>query len=97
MNLIPFNEEVSTNSDIYSIYSITDYTSEEEERTKDYRIINEFTKNEFQKQTDDKFNQYGEILDELGYSLMNKTEGTFQCTHEIQFYVGPDHMEFFYC
>ena len=74
-NLIPIDETVSTNSEIYSIVSWSDYTSEEEEPNKDYKILNQFTRNEYTNlyPVDDKYNQYGEILDNLGYSLMFKT------------------------
>ena len=47
MNLIPIDETVSTDSEIYSIVSWADYTSGEEEPNKDYKILNEFTKNEY--------------------------------------------------
>ena len=75
MNLIPIDETVSTDSEIYSIVSWSDYTSEEEELNKDYKILNEFTRNEYTNlyPVDDKYNQYGEILDNLGYKLMFKT------------------------
>ncbi|KAH1111087.1 hypothetical protein GLYMA_04G124700v4 [Glycine max] len=39
------DETVSTDSEIYSIVSWSDYTSGEEEPNKDYKILNEFTKN----------------------------------------------------
>ena len=75
MNLIPIDETVSTDPEIYSIVSWSDYTSEEEELNKDYKILNEFTRNEYTNlyPVDDKYNQYGEILDNLGYKLMFKT------------------------
>ena len=47
MNLIPIDETVSTDSEIYSIVSWFFYTSEEEEHNKDYKILNEFTRNEY--------------------------------------------------
>ena len=46
MNLIPIDETVSTDSEIYSIVSWSDYTSEEEEVNTDYNILIEFTRNE---------------------------------------------------
>lgn len=48
---------------------------------------------------DDKYNQYGEVLDELGYGLMNKIEDYdyTNCNHEIQFFSGPDHIECLFC
>ena len=98
MNLIPIDETVSTDSEIYSIVSWSDYTSGEEEPNKDYKILNEFTKNEYTNlyPIDDKYNQYGEILDDLRYSLMFKTELN-DCEHEIQFHIGPDHKECHFC
>ncbi|KAH1262256.1 hypothetical protein GmHk_02G004924 [Glycine max] len=70
------DETVSIDSKIISIVSWPDYTSEEEKVNKDYKIINEFTRNEY---TDlypvyDKYNHYGKIFDYLGYNLMFKTE-----------------------
>ena len=47
MNLIPIDETISTDSEIYSIVSWADYTSGEEEPNKDYKILNEFTKNDY--------------------------------------------------
>ena len=47
MNLIPIDETVSTDSEIYSIVSWSDYTSKKEEVNKDYKILNEFTRNEY--------------------------------------------------
>ena len=47
MNLIPIYKTISTDSEIYSIVSWSDYTFEEEEVNKDYKIINEFTRNEY--------------------------------------------------
>jgi len=47
INLIPIHDTVSTDSKIYSIVSWSDYTSEEEELNKDYKILNEFTRNEY--------------------------------------------------
>jgi len=75
MNLIPIDETVSTDSEIYLIVSWSDYTFEEEELNKDYKIQNEFTRNEYTDlyPVDDKYNQYGEILDDVGCSLMFKT------------------------
>ncbi|KAG4935943.1 hypothetical protein JHK85_050862 [Glycine max] len=98
MNLIPIDETVSTDSEIYSIVSWSDYTSKEEELNKDYKILNEFTKNEYINlyPVDDKYNQYGEILDNLGYSLMFKIELN-DCEHEIQFHIGSDHKECHFC
>ena len=63
MNFIPINETVSTDSEIYSIVSWSDYTFEEE-LNKDYKILNEFTRNEYINMypVDDKYNQYGETL-----------------------------------
>jgi len=85
MNLIPIDETISTDSEIYSIVSWSDYTSEEKEVNKDYKILNEFTRNEYTNlnPVDDKYNHYGEILDDLGYILMFKTELN-DCEHEIQ-------------
>ena len=73
MNLIPIDESVSTDSEIYSIISWSYHTSGEEDNQKDYQIINEFTNNEFENiyKIDDKYNNYGKMLDELGYGLMN--------------------------
>ena len=70
------DETVSIDSKIISIVSWPDYTFEEEKVNKDYKIINEFTRNEY---TDlypvyDKYNHYGKIFDYLGYNLMFKTE-----------------------
>ena len=75
MNLIPIDETVSTDFEIYSIVSWSDYTSEEEESNKDYKILNEFPRNEYTNLylVDDKYNHYGEILDDLGYNLIFKT------------------------
>ncbi|KAH1213960.1 hypothetical protein GmHk_14G041807 [Glycine max] len=58
MNLIPIDETVSTDSEIYSIVRWSDYTSQEEELNKDYKILNEFTKNEYTNlyPVDDKYN-----------------------------------------
>ncbi|KAG4986235.1 hypothetical protein JHK86_033926 [Glycine max] len=98
MNLIPIDETVSIDLEIYSIVSWSDYTSEEEEVNKDYKILNEFTRNEYTNlyQVDDKYKHYGEILDDLGYNLMFKTELN-DCVHEIQFHIGPDHKECHFC
>ena len=43
------------------------FTDEEINDPKDYRIINDFTRNEFSNlyPIDDKYNQYGEILDDI--------------------------------
>ncbi|KAL5190824.1 Polyprotein P3 [Glycine soja] len=97
INLIPIDETIYTNSEIYSIVSWSDYTSKEEVN-KDYKILNEFTRNEYTNlyPVDDKYNHYGEILDDLGYSLMFKTELN-DCEHEIQFHIGPDHKECHFC
>ena len=97
MNLIPIDETISTNSEIYSIVSWSNYTSEEEVN-KDYKIINEFTRNEYTNlyPVDDKYNHYGEILDDLGYNLMFKREIN-DCEHEIQFHIGLDHKECYFC
>jgi len=94
MNLIPIDETVSTDSEIYSIISWSDHTSGEEDNQKDYRIINEFTKNEFENiyKIDDKYSNYGKMLDELGYGLMNLAIEQGSCNHEIQYFVGPDHI-----
>jgi len=94
MNLIPIDETVSIDSKIYSIVSWSDYTSGEEELNKDYKILNEFTRNEYTNlyPVDDKYNHYGEILDDLGYSLMFKTKLN-DCEDEIQFHIGSDHKE----
>jgi len=61
MNLIPIDESVSTDSEIYSIISWSYHTSGEEDNQKDYQIINEFTNNEFENiyKIDDKYNNYG--------------------------------------
>ncbi|KAH1253520.1 hypothetical protein GmHk_04G010151 [Glycine max] len=58
MNLIPIDETISTHSEIYSIVSWSDYTSEEEELNKDYKILNEFTRNKYTNlyPVDDKYN-----------------------------------------
>ena len=76
MNLIPIYKTISTDSEIYSIVSWSDYTFEEEEVNKDYKIINEFTRNEYTGlyPVDDKYNHYREILDDLVYNLMFKTD-----------------------
>jgi len=75
MNLIPIDETISTDFEIYSIVSWSNYTSEEEESNKDYKILNEFPRNEYTNlyPVDDKYNHYGEILDDLGYNLIFKT------------------------
>ena len=98
MNLIPIDETISTDSEIYSIVSWSDYTSKKEEVNKDYKILNEFTRNEYTNLylVDDKYNHYGEILDDMGYNLMFKIELN-DCEHEIQFYIGPDHKECHFC
>ncbi|KAG4920722.1 hypothetical protein JHK82_049668 [Glycine max] len=98
MNLIPIDEIVSIDSEIHSIVSWSDYISEEEEPNKDYKILNEFTRNEYANlyPVDDKYNQYGEILDDLGYNLMFKTKLN-DYEHEIQFHIGPDHKECHFC
>ncbi|KAG4915470.1 hypothetical protein JHK87_053027 [Glycine soja] len=98
MNLIPIDETVSTDSEIYSIVSWSDYTSEEEEVNTDYNILNEFTRNEYANlyPVDDKYNHYGEILDDLGYNLMFKIKLN-DCEHEIQFHIGPDLKECHFC
>ena len=74
MNLIPIDETVSTDFEIYSIVSWSDYTSEEEESNKDYKILNEFTRNEYTNlyPVDDKYNHCGEILDDLGGYRLQK-------------------------
>jgi len=94
MNLIPIDESVSTDSEIYSVISWSDHTSEEEDNQKDYRVINEFTNNEFDNiyKVNDKYNKYGEILDELGYGLMNLTISPESCNHELQYFGGPEHI-----
>ena len=73
MNLILIDETISIDSEIYSIVNWPDYTFEEEEVNKDYKILNEFTRNEYTDlyPVDDKYNHYGEILDDLGYNLQN--------------------------
>nr|KYP65035.1 Putative polyprotein [Cajanus cajan] len=96
MNLIPIDETVSTDSEIYSVVSWSDYTSEEEDVIKDYKIINDFTKNEYNhlySGINDKYNHYGEIIDDLGYNLMNISDDYIICDHEIQFFAGPEHVE----
>ena len=45
---------------------------------------------------DDKYNHYGEILDDLGYNLMFKIELN-DCEHEIQFHIGHNHKECHFC
>lgn len=99
MNIIPIDETVSTDSQIYSIINWSDYTFEEEEISKDYKIINKFIKNEYNNLYPWKIinNQYGEIVDDLGYSFMNKNESTIPCSHGIHFYIRPDHIEYFFC
>ena len=84
LSLIPIDETVSTDSKIYSIVGWSDYTSEEEEVNKDYKILNKFTRNEYTNlyPVDDKYNHYGEILDDFGYSLMFKAELN-DCEHKI--------------
>jgi len=67
MNFIPIDETVSTDLEIYPIVSWSVCTSEEEEVNKDYKILNEFTRNEYSNlyPGNDKYNHYGEILDDL--------------------------------
>ena len=57
-------------------------------------LIKEFTNNEFENiyKIDDKYNNYGKMLDELGYGLMNLAIEQDSCNHEIQYFVGPDHI-----
>ena len=99
MNLIPIDESVSTDSEIYSIVSWSDYTSGEEDNQKDYKIINEFTNKEFENiyQVNDKYNKFGEILDDLGYGLMNLVINSDPCNHEIQYFTGPEHIPCSHC
>ena len=70
----------------------------EEVVNKDYKIINEFTRNEYTDlyPVDDKYNHYGKVFDDLGYNLMFKTDLN-NCEHEIQFYTRPDHKECYFC
>ena len=72
--------------------------TKKEKVNKDYKILNEFTRNEYTNlnPVDDKYNHYGEILDDLGYSLMLKIELN-ECEHEIQFHIGPNHKECHFC
>ena len=91
MNLIPIDETVSTDSEIYSIVSWFDYTFEEYEVNKDYKILNEFTRNEYTNlyPIDDKYNHYGDILDDLGYNLMeNKAKLVVLSTRTSMFRRG---------
>lgn len=42
MNLISVNNDVYTDSEIYSVYNLTDDNSEKKEINKYYKIINDF-------------------------------------------------------
>ncbi|KAH1214236.1 hypothetical protein GmHk_14G042008 [Glycine max] len=88
MNLIPIDE---------TLVGLT-ILLKKKKLTKINKILNEFTRNEYTNlyPIDDKYNHYGEILDDLGYSLMFKTKLN-DCEHEIQFHIGPDHKECHFC
>ena len=96
MNLLPIDEDVSTDSEILSVVSITEFNDEIniEKQPKNYDLINDFTNNEFIEiypkenfELNDKYNELGEILDDSGYYLMNITE-TNICSHTLQYFSG---------
>jgi len=106
MNLLPIDEDVSTDSEILSVVSITKYNDEInlEKQPKNYDLINDFTNNEFIQiypkeydfELNDKYNELGEILDDSGYYLMNITE-TNICSHTLQYFSGPTSIPCQYC
>ena len=106
MNLLPIDEDVSTDSEILSIVSITEYIDEInlDKQPKNYDLINDFINNEFIQiypkeydfELNDKYNELGAILDDSGYYLMNITE-TNICPHTLQYFSGPSSIPCQYC